>query len=133
MFDWLRTNQELLQILGIASLVIFVASLILVPVLIVCMPQYYFVRKRGREDSRHPVVRALVLGLKNVVGGGLVLAGIAMLALPGQGILTILLGLGLMNFPGKRRLELRIVRQRPIQRALDWIRARWKRPPLELP
>ena len=61
------------------------------------------------------------------------LAGIAMLALPGQGILTILVGITLLNFPGKRRLELRIVRQRRVLRAINWMRAKAKRPPLVLP
>ena len=59
--------------------------------------------------------------------------GLAMLVLPGQGVITILVGITLLNFPGKRRLELRIVRQRPVLLAINWIRARANRPPLVLP
>lgn len=43
--------------------------------------------------------------LRNVLGAILLVAGIAMLVLPGQGVPTILISLGLMNFPGKYRLE----------------------------
>jgi len=71
--------------------------------------------------------------VKNVVGWLLVGAGVAMLVLPGQGILTLLVGLTLVNFPGKRDLELWLVRRVPVRRALDWIRRRAGRPPLQLP
>ena len=62
-----------------------------------------------------------------------VIAGITMLALPGQGILTILIGISLMNFPGKRKLELRIIGQHTIYKAVNWIRAKAHKPPLQLP
>jgi hypothetical protein len=69
--------------------------------------------------------------LKNLLGVALVLAGVAMLVLPGQGVLTILLGLMFMNFPGKRRLEQRIVQQPTVFQAMNWMRARAHQPPLE--
>jgi hypothetical protein len=71
--------------------------------------------------------------LRNLLGGALVVAGIAMLVLPGQGILTILIGLLLMDFPGKRRGEIYLLRKRTVARAVNWIRSRAKQPPLELP
>jgi hypothetical protein len=55
-----------------------------------------------------------------------------MLVLPGQGVLTILAGITLLNYPGKRRLELWLVRRPAIHRAIDWIRRRAGRAPLEL-
>jgi hypothetical protein len=52
--------------------------------------------------------------------------------LPGQGVLTILAGLSLLSFPGKRRLQLRLLRIPAIHRAIDALRRRAGRPPLHL-
>ena len=81
----------------------------------------------------HPTIRLGVLVLKNLLGVILVLVGIAMLVLPGQGIITIIVGISLLNFPGKRKLELRIFRQRRVMRAVSWIRAKANRQPLIIP
>jgi len=62
-----------------------------------------------------------------------ILAGIAMLVLPGQGLLSILIGVTLLNFPGKYALERRIVGRPAVSRTLNRIRARARRPPLEIP
>jgi hypothetical protein len=79
------------------------------------------------------LLRLAFLALKNLFGGVLVLAGVAMLVLPGQGILTILVGLMFLDFPGKFALERRLARQPPVLRAINWIRARGGRKPLEMP
>ena len=63
----------------------------------------------------------------------MVLVGVAMLLLPGQGILTILIGLMLLDFPGKRGLERRLVQQPAVWRAINWMRAKAHQPALELP
>lgn len=133
MWDWLVEHQGWLWT---ASVAMFVAGLLLVPWLVVRMPSDYFMPQSLRAETwraRHPLVRALLRAMKNALGIALLLAGLAMLLLPGQGILTILIGLSLLEFPGKRRLELAIVRRPTIHRALDWIRARGNRPPLQLP
>ena len=71
--------------------------------------------------------------MKNVLGLILLAAGLAMMVLPGQGIITILIALTLLNFPGRRKLELRIIRQRHVRNAVDWIRRRAGSPPLVIP
>jgi len=118
------------------SAVMFVATLVALPPLIVRIPEDYFVRRRRarllRQGSR-PWLGYLVLAGKNLAGGLLVLAGIAMLVLPGQGVVTILVGLLLLDFPGKFRLERRIVRQPAVMKALNWIRQRRGQPPLQPP
>ena len=44
----------------------------------------------------------------------------------------ILVGLIFLDFPGKFALERRLARQPPVFRALNWIRARAGRKPLEM-
>lgn len=117
------------------SILMFVGSLIVVPIAVTRMPADYFVSRQVRKSWRgtNPVARYGWLVLKNTIGYVLVLAGIAMLILPGQGMATIFVGLMLLDFPGKRRLESKIVRKRPVLRAINWIRARAGRPPVILP
>jgi hypothetical protein len=52
---------------------------------------------------------------------------------PGQGVLTILVGLLFLDFPGKFALERRLVQVKPVQAAIAWMRAKAGRSPLELP
>ena len=136
MFDWLSQHKEVLVWLGIFSAVTFVGSLLLIPVLCVRMGEDYFMPHRDKDrtlEGRHPVIRWTGLILKNLIGILLILAGIAMLVLPGQGLLTILIGIMLLNFPGKRKLELKLIRIPGILRAINYLRARAKHPPLQMP
>ena len=96
----------------------------------------YFMPDRdpGRALAlQHPVLRWTGLILKNLFGLILFIAGIAMLFTPGQGLLTVFIGLMLMDFPGKRRLELWVIRRPAIRKAFDWIRSKAGRKPLQLP
>lgn len=133
---WVKTYQALVWWLGALSVVMFVGTLIVVPWLIVRIPADYFLRDRHQhrqQPSQHPVLRVGGMILKNVFGGLFVLAGLAMLVLPGQGVATILIGLMMMNFPGKHALERAIVQQPTVLRALNWIRTRAYKLPLVVP
>ncbi|MBI2824644.1 MAG: hypothetical protein HYX69_08165 [Planctomycetia bacterium] len=119
------------------SAVAFVGSLIVIPLLIVRIPADYFARRESAaarlQRSRHPAVRVALLVLKNVAGVLLLAAGVVMLATPGQGILSILVGLMLVDFPGKHGLERRIVGNPRVLKTLNAIRTRAGRAPLERP
>ena len=135
MREWIGAHQTVLGGLLVAlSVVMFLGGLVLVPWIVVRLPADYFARRRrdrSRYRWRHPVVRIGCLAGKNVAGLLLVLAGVAMLALPGQGILTILIGVTLMDFPGKYRVERWIVQRRPVLGAINALRRRAGRGPLQ--
>lgn len=133
---WARSNATLLVGLGGVSLVLLVGSLIVMPVLVVKMRADYFVTPDPDEGTwlgRHPAARTTARIVKNSVGAVLLIAGLAMMVLPGQGIITLLVALSLLDFPGKRRLEIRIVKQPQVAGAINWIRKRAGRPPLQIP
>ena len=135
-FRWVQTNQVLLAWSFGLSVVVFVGSLVIIPVLVARMRTDYFITRSPDEDSwlgRHPAARMTARVLKNALGMILLLAGLAMMVLPGQGILTTLVALSLLEFPGKRGLELRLVRQPLVLRPINWIREKAGRPPLQLP
>jgi hypothetical protein len=136
MFEWLHTNETLLWWLGTLSALTFAGSLLAVPWLAVRIPADYFLHRRSffnLHDAAHPLLKGLVVALKNIVGIAFLLMGVAMLVLPGQGILTILIGLLFLDFPGKFALERRIIEIKSIHRAIDWMRKKAHKPPLVLP
>ena len=134
--DLIFDHQVLFQTLGLVSLALFVVSLVVFPLVVANLPSDYFVRDKrdpAHQQRRHPVVWVFLTVVKNTFGFTLILAGIAMLVLPGQGILTILMGLALTNFPGKFTLERRLVRQSSVGKALNRIREIAGKPRLEIP
>ena len=132
----LRDHSVLLGWAAALSVVVAVASVFLVPYVVVRIPADYFSEPRRHESPMrrlHPAAYALVLVIKNLLGLVLLLAGIAMLALPGQGLLTMVIGLMLMDFPGKYRLERWLLSRPGILAAINWIRRRAGHPELEIP
>jgi hypothetical protein len=131
---WLL-EPAVLSGVAIASAALFVLSAAGVPWFVARVPTDYFSRRELEQMHIAPAPRSLwrVVGrvLKNLLGLVLVLAGIAMVFLPGQGLLTIFVGLLLLEFPGKRRLERRLIGWGPIYRAINGLRRRAGRPPLE--
>lgn len=129
----LEGHQQLLVWIGISSLAVFIISLLTLPWLVAKIPQDYFVPKKRHPTkwkNQHPVARLLTLIGKNLLGYGLIFAGLLMLFLPGQGILTLVTGLLLIDYPGKFRIERQIVRTPAILNGLNWLRAKAKKPPL---
>src|SRR5690606_5211356 len=110
-------------------------------VLLVKIPEDYFLQGRGGtpqdwcpDDWKDlPLLRWTALVGKNLAGAAIVVTGFLMLVLPGQGILTMLLGLTLLDLPGKRRLEIALLKRPGVSRAVNWLRGRYGRPPLKLP
>ena len=132
-FAWMTNNEQLLVWSGIISLIVFIASLLSLPWLVAQIPEDYFLsdkRQPTQWKDHHPLVRLLALIGKNLVGFGLILAGILMLFLPGQGILTLVMGALLMDYPGKFQLERKIVKTPAILKGLNWLRAKANKPPL---
>ena len=122
--------------LSAASVLMFVGSISPIPWLVIRIPADYFLRQRHYADRwkpRHPLLRIVFLATKNLIGGLLVLAGVVMLVTPGQGILTILVGLLFLDFPGKFALERWLIERPPVFRMANWMRAKAGRPALELP
>jgi hypothetical protein len=132
--EWISANRGLLESLGVASLALLLLTLVIMPIVIIKLPEDYFIRDQREpvlHSSRSPLWAVLVL-VKNAIGIVLILSGLAMILLPGQGLLTILFGVALTNFPGKYRLERRIVTNPAVSGALDKIRSAADRPPLRM-
>jgi hypothetical protein len=115
------------------STVTFVAGLFLLPVLIVQMPADYFVRERPprlKFERRHPVLRIALLGIKNLLGAALAIAGLVMIVTPGPGMIALLAGFTLMDIPGKRAIERWLIGLPKVLTTINSLRARYGHPPV---
>lgn len=107
-----------------------------IAVVLVKIPANYFsshYRQDFLPDSSW-IVRWGAVIAKNLFGVFLILLGIVLSlpGVPGQGILTILLGLIMLDIPGKRPLEAQIIKRPAVLAAANNLRARWRKPPLLL-
>lgn len=133
-FDAIWGNPTMLWSLGLISLFSFVASLFLIPFLVVRIPYDYFAESKRQPApwaEQHMAIRCVVLLVKNLFGVIFILLGLAMLVLPGQGLLTLLIGVLLLDFPGKYRFERWLIQQPAVNKAVAWLRQRAGRRPLE--
>jgi len=130
--QWVST--DILIGLMIASIAGFIGSLIAIPWILIRLPSDYFDLRVPRYwmKDHHPALRLIGLILKNIAGTIFLIAGFLMLFLPGQGLLTMLIGISFIDFPGKRRLEAKIVGQRTILHAINTMRSKFNKPPLTL-
>jgi hypothetical protein len=135
MLEWVGLPPAAAWWTVIASAVMFAVGLLVVPLIIIRIPSDYFadeVRTADDAPFRSAWVRWSWLVLKNVLGIGFLFFGLLMLVLPGQGILTILVALTLLDFPGKFRLQRWVVSRRGVLDSINWVRKRHQKEPLAL-
>ncbi len=132
---WGLSYREIGWAVGAFGVSTLVTTGIVVWFLVAIRPEHFVTGTRGLSRRIHnPVARALYTGAKNVLGGLLILVGIVLSlpGVPGQGLLTILVGVLLMDIPGKRRFELAIVRRPRVLASINRVRARFGRAPLRV-
>ena len=138
--DWLLSavqqyvSTEILVTLTALSVVFFVGSLIAIPFILVRLPTDFFdtrVPRRWMEDH-HPVLRLLGHIAKNAIGAVFLFVGFLMLFLPGQGILTMLIGVTMLDFPGKRKMEAKMIGQPAVLSTINNMRQKFGKPPLTI-
>jgi len=139
--DWLVEyfgSLTLTKILTIGSLMIlsFGLSFVIVALVLVNIPKDFFRSDYEHHlfSDRHPVIRWIAIVSKNLLGICLIVAGIilSLPGVPGQGLLTILIGLILTDIPGKRSLEVKLLSRPPILAAVNRLRQKYHRAPLQL-
>jgi hypothetical protein len=117
--------------LGIGA---FVLSASIGTAVLVWLPQDFFVRSPAAHGfwHSHRAVRITLLVVKNLLGGMTFIAGAIMAIpfVPGPGLLFMLIGIGLLDFPGKRALERRLLRVPRVLAGVNRLRARFGKPPI---
>ena len=127
-------STETLIWLAALSVVLFIGTLIAIPFILVRLSADYFDLRVPRPwmQTHHPVLRIVGHLVKNVIGTVFLFAGFLMLFLPGQGVLTMLIGVSMLDFPGKRKLEAKLISQPAVLSVVNSMRKRRGRPPFVL-
>lgn len=141
MFDFLSDFFAALTwrkvLLGVSIfLVSFFANLGIVSFILVKLPADHFSKRRKTKfwsGARPALHAARVIG-KNIAGILLVALGVVLSlpGVPGQGLLTVLLGIMLLDFPGRHQLEQKLLSKPSIVNTINKLRKRFDKPPLEL-
>jgi hypothetical protein len=135
MLDFASEHQALLYTHGGASIALCIATLSVVPALLVRIPPDYFAhehRPPSRWADKNRAFRLAIMIARNILGAVLIVAGVAMLILPGQGLLTVLVGIMTLEVPGKYRFEKWIISRKGVLKAINWLRKRRHKEPLTL-
>lgn len=114
-------------LISVLSVTSFISSLVIIPIIIIKIPRDYFVishREYVAQRVSHPILRVLLHILKNFLGYLFIVFGIVMLFIPGQGILTILLGISLSDFPYKKKLEYKLISKPRVYKVINGIRVK---------
>lgn len=120
---FLTNHGDSITWLGIISAICFFASLALIPWIICRLEADHFLHLHA-HSNKHPLAFVHLRLLRYLLGAILLVAGVLMLFLPGQGLLTMILGLSLLDFPGKQQAVDKLLQIPSIQKALNWIRAK---------
>lgn len=141
MIEWVTEFLSSITLRGallwlLIFLLTFGASLAIVSLVLVKLPATYFKRSHNRTflAAHPPLIRGFAILGKNLLGIALVGVGIllSLPGVPGQGMLTILLGVMLLDFPGKARFEYWLVSRPKILQTINKLRHRFSKPALVL-
>ena len=129
------TVNTVLWAVGIWALTT-VATLVLVAGVVATLPVTYFrdpTEPAGTAGT--PAAQVVRRTVRNILGVVLIVAGLLLSVpgVPGQGLLTLLAGVVLVDFPGRHRVARAIARWRGVLPAMNHLRARLGRPPLLAP
>lgn len=136
MIELLYSYTSILPLIGAISAVIFVISLVSLPWLAARIPEDYFLYTDRKSTSwlskTRPIFRLPLIAIKNLLGFVLLVGGFLMLFMPGQGLLTIFMGLVLLDYPKKFEFEKKVVKISAVLKGLNWLRAKANKPPLKV-
>lgn len=133
LFEIIVPYKDLIIWLGLISMVIFFFSLLSIKWLVGMIPEDYFIRNgASKTKSNNPVLWYFVLIFKNLFGYALIFGGIMMLILPGQGLFTIIIGLLLSNYPGKYKIEKKVIGIPSVLKSINWLRKKTNKPPIKI-
>ena len=124
MYAWLENNSYIFFYLGILSILIFVFSIFGLRLFIIAIPSDYFINKKrvSALKNRSILLWIIYIVFKNIIGYVFIIMGLVALVLPGQGILMILIGLMMSDYPKKFDLEKKIITIKTVRKGINWIR-----------
>jgi len=129
--NWMSQHSSILAVIVVISFMLLTTSLLATPWVLARLPANYF----SKPPSAKPrsAKRLCTSAIKTVLGCLMILAGVAMMFTPGPGLVCLVLGMALCEFPGKHRLLRSVVRRPSVFSTLNWMRRKASKPPFVLP
>jgi hypothetical protein len=125
MQEWIQHHHALVWWLAATSVFTLLAGVVAGPWWIIRIPADYFVdRTRPKRAQPLRISRLVWSGVRNLVGVAFILMGILMLVLPGQGLLSLLVGVMLTDLPVKYRIARWIIGRPAIRNSINWLRGK---------
>jgi len=117
------------------SIILFFATLLLIFLVIWWLPADYFISNSSHLSSleQNPALSKILFLVRNIIGVILIILGIIMLVLPGQGVLTIVIGLILVDFPKKKEFINKLIASKSVQKSLNYLRKKMNKEPFIFP
>ena len=129
--DLIDDYKSIIFWLSLLSFLIFIFSLVTIKWLVALIPSDYFVSKKDTKfKSEYPFIWLISMIIKNIIGYVLIIGGILMLLLPGQGLFTIFIGLMMSNYPGKYYIEKKFIAIPSILKTINWLRKQSNKEPI---
>lgn len=129
---WLTTHTALVTLISVISVLLLAMTILATPWLVSRLPSDYLLHK-PTPPSVPSLGGALLKLLRLILGLILACLGLVMMITPGPGMVLLLLGISVAEFPGKHRLMFHIATRPPVFDSLNWMRKRHHKPPFEHP
>ena len=130
-WNWINDHYQIIQWIGIASILFFFLSIFIMHFVITKLPHDYFLDNISHSSKNHK--NLLFRVVKNLSGLLLAISGIILLFIPGQGLLTIALGLCLIDIPCIEIIKKRFILSALVKKTLNWVRLKKDLPEFNFP
>ena len=128
----LTQNTLLVTSIAGVSFVLLFLTVVATPRLVAKLPKEYFLYRREHRDAKQTGL-SVVMIIRTAVGVVLILAGFLLMLTPGPGLVVLLAGLSITEFPGKHKLLVTIATHPSVFRSLNWMREKQEVLPFEHP
>lgn len=132
LLSWLSEYTLFFSAVAGVYIVLMIVSLAATPWFVASLPIDYLLPKI-RHSKPMGLQGALIQIFRNIVGLFCVILGIILMFTPGPGLIVLLVGISLAEFPGKHRLLISIAIQPNVFKSLNWMRTRGGKPPFDYP
>ncbi|NND92371.1 MAG: hypothetical protein HKN42_16040 [Granulosicoccus sp.] len=132
LLSWLSENSLVVSSLASGSVVLLALTVLAIPRVVSHLPADYLLNRLD-QPLRRDVPSLMFSGLRAILGLFIVCLGLIMMVTPGPGVIMLLLGLSVAQFPGKHRLLIYLATRPQVFKSLNWMRQRHAREPFRHP
>jgi len=128
---WLNQYKPFLSVIAGLSLLLLVLSLLATPWIVARLPSDYL--QTNKLNRPTGIFGSILFALKALIGFILIAFGLLLFITPGPGLVVLLVGLSMAEFPGKHRLMTKMAGQPRILKSLNWMREKRGKEPFGAP